>query len=60
MIIIFCNRLQVSYNQEYIIVFIKKMRKTAFNLYKELIINNNIISMKYITMIKSKKKLILL
>ena len=60
MIIILYNKLQVSYNQEYIIVFIKKMRETAFNLYKKLIISNNIINMKYITMIKSEKKLILL
>ena len=60
MIIIFCNRLQVSHNQEYIIVFIKKMRETAFNLYKELIISNNIINIKYITMIKFEKKLVLL
>ena len=60
MIIIFYNRFQVSYNQEYIIVFIKKMREAAFNLYKELIISNNIISMKYIAMIKFEKKLVLL
>ena len=60
MIIIFYNRLQVSHNQEYIVVFIKKMREAAFNLYKKLIINNNIISIKYIMMIKSEKKLVLL
>ena len=60
MIIILCNRLQVSHNQEYIVVFIKKMRETAFNLYKKLIISNNIINIKYITMIKSEKKLVLL
>ena len=60
MIIIFYNRFQVFYNQEYIIIFIKKMRKTTFNLYKKLIISNNIISMKYIIMIKFEKKLILL
>ena len=60
MIIIFCNRFQVSHNQKYIIVFIKKMRETAFNLYKKLIISNNIINIKYITMIKSEKKLVLL
>ena len=60
MIIILYNRFQVSHNQEYIVVFIKKMRKAAFNLYKELIISNNIISMKYIMMIKSEKKLVLL
>ena len=60
MIIIFYNRFQVSYNQEYIVVFIKKMKEAAFNLYKELIISNNIINMKYIIMIKFEKKLILL
>ena len=60
MIIFFCNRFQVFHNQEYIIVFIKKIKKAAFNLYKKLIINNNIISMKYIMMIKFEKKLVLL